>query len=249
MNAGIAAEINTDHIHIEKRAFASLGKRDHGWLKPNFHFSFSDYRDPARMGWGDILVWNDDEIAAQSGFPPHAHDNMEIITYVREGAITHQDSMGNMGRTEAGDVQVMSAGTGVKHSEYNREDSICRLFQIWILPRERNIAPRWDQKQFPKANTADGFSILASGYDDEGALAINANAAVLGANLAAGQIVQYPARIGHHLYLVAATGRIIINGEEYDARDGIAIAGEGMISIEAVDPSELVLVDSAGGSA
>ncbi len=112
---------------IERRPFASLGKADHGWLNANHHFSFAGYHDPERMHWGDIRVWNDDEIGAQSGFPPHPHDNMEIITYVREGAITHRDSMGNVGRTEAGDVQVMSAGTGVQHSEYNLEDGLCRI--------------------------------------------------------------------------------------------------------------------------
>jgi quercetin 2,3-dioxygenase len=155
-------------LTIEHRPFASLGKRDHGWLKPNFHFSFADYYDPARMNWGAIRVWNDDEIAAQSGFPPHSHDNMEIITYVREGAITHRDSLGNLGRTEAGDVQVMSAGTGVTHSEFNLEDGLCRLFQIWVLPRERGVAPSWDQRQFPKADRSGHLIVLASGYGEEG---------------------------------------------------------------------------------
>jgi redox-sensitive bicupin YhaK (pirin superfamily) len=106
---------------IEKRSFESLGHADHGWLNARHHFSFADYYEPARMGWGAIRVWNDDEIAANSGFPPHPHRDMEIITYVRKGAITHQDSMGNQGRTGAGDVQVMSAGTGVRHAEYNLE--------------------------------------------------------------------------------------------------------------------------------
>ena len=103
---------------IDVRKFDSLGHADHGWLNARHHFSFADYHDPARMGWGAIRVWNDDEIAAKSGFPPHPHRDMEIITYVRSGAITHQDSMGNKGRTGAGDVQVMSAGTGVRHAEY-----------------------------------------------------------------------------------------------------------------------------------
>ena len=102
---------------IEKRSFESLGHADHGWLNARHHFSFADYHDPARTNWGSLRVWNDDEIAANSGFPPHPHQNMEIITYVRSGAITHQDSMGNKGRTEAGDVQVMSAGSGVRHAE------------------------------------------------------------------------------------------------------------------------------------
>jgi redox-sensitive bicupin YhaK (pirin superfamily) len=235
----------TDTLLIEARRFGSLGKRDHGWLKPNFHFSFSDYHDPARMQWGNIRVWNDDEVAPQSGFPPHAHDNMEIITYVREGAITHKDSLGNVGRTQAGDVQVMSAGTGVTHSEYNLEDKLCRLFQIWVIPRDRNVAPAWDQRQFPKNDRSGEFSVLASGYGDAGALSINANARVLGATVVAGSMTQYELADGHHAYLVPATGRIRIDATVYDTRDGIAIRGKGMIVIEAIDDAELVMVDSA----
>ena len=235
----------THRPQIEARPFASLGKRDHGWLKPNFHFSFSDYYDPSRMGWGNIRVWNDDEISAQSGFPPHSHDNMEIITYVREGAITHKDSMGNVGRTEAGDVQVMSAGTGVTHSEYNLEDGLCRLFQIWVLPRERGVAPAWDQRQFSKGGGSGAFNVLASGYGEEDALVINADARVLGAKVATGATAEYELAEGNHAYLVPATGRIRIDGTEYGARDGIAIKGGGVLRIDAIEDAELVMVDSA----
>ena len=239
----------TTKLNIEARPFSSLGKRDLGWLKPNFHFSFSDYYNPERMGWGAIRVWNDDEIAGQSGFPPHAHDNMEIITYVREGAITHEDSMGNIGRTEAGDVQVMSAGTGVTHSEYNLEDGPCRLFQIWVMPRDRDVAPAWDQRQFPKSDPSGvkgsgAFNVLASGYGEDGALSINADARVLGATVAAGATAEYELAEGNHAYLVPATGRIRIEGIEYTARDGIAIKGGGLLRIEAIDDVELVMVDS-----
>jgi quercetin 2,3-dioxygenase len=234
----------TNRLHIEARPFASLGKRDYGWLKPNFHFSMADYYDPERMGWGNIRVWNDDEIAAQSGFPPHPHDNMEIITYVREGAITHKDSMGNVGRTEAGDVQVMSAGTGVTHSEYNLEDGLCRLFQIWVLPRERGVRPSWDQRQFPRTDRSGAFNVLASGYGEDGALVINADARVLGATVAAGAVAQYDLGEGHHAYLVPATGRVRIEGTEYTARDGIAISGGGLLTVEAIEEAELVMVDS-----
>jgi quercetin 2,3-dioxygenase len=230
-------------VHIEHRPFATLGKADHGWLKANHHFAFASYYDPARMQWGNIRVWNDDEIAAQSGFPPHAHENMEIITYVREGAITHRDSMGNLGRTEAGDVQVMSAGTGVTHSEYNLEDSSCRLFQIWVLPRERGVQPSWDQRAFP-ASGSGGFTILASGYGEDGALAINADARVLGATLSAGKTIEYRLDEGRHAYLVASKGRIRVNGIIGETRDGFAIKGEGMLTIEALEDAELVMVDS-----
>ena len=234
-----------NRLHVEARPFRTLGNANHGWLNANHHFSFSSYHDPDRMNWGKIRVWNDDEIAAKSGFPPHAHDNMEIITYVREGAITHKDSMGNVGRTEAADVQVMSAGTGVTHSEDNQEDGLCRLFQIWIMPRERNIEPAWDQRQFPKSDRSGAFHVLASGYGDEGALAINADARVLGATVAAGGTAQYQLAEGHFAYLVPATGRIRIDGIAFDARDGIAISGGGTLNIEAMEDAELVMVDSA----
>ena len=230
---------------VEHRSFATLGKADHGWLRANHHFSFASYYDPARLSWGDIRVWNDDEIAGQTGFPPHAHDNMEIITYVREGAITHRDSMGNLGRTEAGDVQVMSAGTGVTHSEFNLEDGLCRLFQIWILPRERSVAPGWDQRQFPKGDRSGNFTVLASGFGEPDALVINANARVLGATAAAGETLSFAVEAGRHAYLVSAKGRIRVNGVEAAARDGFAITGDGVLTIEAIDDAELVMVDSA----
>jgi quercetin 2,3-dioxygenase len=231
-------------VRVEHRPFATLGKADHGWLRANHHFSFASYYDPARMNWGAIRVWNDDEIAAQSGFPPHAHDNMEIITYVREGAITHRDSMGNVGRTEAGDVQVMSAGTGVTHSEYNLEEGICRLFQIWIMPRERGVAPRWDQRQFPQADRSGRFIILASGYGEEGALAINADARVLGASLPGGDRITYALERDRFYYLVAAKGKFSVENIVVDARDGIAISGNGSIAIGAIEDCELVMVES-----
>src|SRR3546814_125437 len=150
---------------IEKREFASLGHADHGWLKARHHFSFANYRDPARMGWGAIRVWNDDEIAPGSGFPRHPHQNMEIITYVRQGAVTHQDSLGNTGRTEAGDVQVMSAGTGVRHSEYNLENETTTLFQIWIIPRSAGGSPSWGAKPFrSEEHTSELQSLMRISY-------------------------------------------------------------------------------------
>jgi quercetin 2,3-dioxygenase len=240
----IAAQTQSGLV-IKHRPFSELGKADHGWLKANHHFSFASYHDRNRMNWGSIRVWNDDEISAQSGFPEHAHDNMEIITYVREGAITHRDSMGNVGRTKAGDVQVMSAGTGVTHSEYNREDTVCRLFQIWVLPRERDIAPRWDQRQFPNADRSGQFTVLASGYGEPGALSINADATVLEATVNAGETLSYELQTGHSAYLVASKGRVSVNGIEAQTRDAVAIKGNGLISIEALDAAELVMVDSA----
>src|SRR5471032_387749 len=148
---------------IELRPFSKLGSADHGWLKAKHHFSFGSHYDPANMGHGALRVWNDDEIAPNTGFPAHPHANMEIITYVREGAITHQDSLGNKGRTEAGDVQVMSAGSGIRHSEYNLESTETRLFQIWIEPSESGGKTSWGAKQFPKGDRSGRFVTLASG--------------------------------------------------------------------------------------
>src|SRR6201994_3644937 len=173
---------------IDHRPFESLGGADHGWLKARHHFSFANYYDPKRMGHGALRVWNDDEIAPNSGFPPHPPPDMEIITYVRDGAITHKDSLGNEGRTEAGDVQVMSAGTGIRHAEYNLEPETTRLFQIWIEPSERGGAPSGGAKPFPKGARAGKFVARASGVaGDEDVLPIRTNARVLGATLKAGE--------------------------------------------------------------
>jgi redox-sensitive bicupin YhaK (pirin superfamily) len=140
---------------IDIRPFGSLGGADHGWLKARHHFSFAHYNDPARMNWGRLRVWNDDEIAAGTGFDAHPHRDMEIITYVREGAITHKDNMGNQGRTEAGDVQIMSAGTGVVHAEYNLESTTTKIFQIWIVPDRRGAKPNCPApaNSWPEATT------------------------------------------------------------------------------------------------
>jgi redox-sensitive bicupin YhaK (pirin superfamily) len=230
---------------IDKRDFTSLGHADHGWLNARHHFSFANYYDPKRMGWGAIRVWNDDEIAANSGFPPHPHKDMEIITYVRSGAITHQDSLGNKGRTAAGDVQVMSAGTGVRHAEYNLEPETTRIFQIWIEPRQKGGAPSWGAKPFPKGERSGKFVTLASGFDEDGdALRIRAEARVLGATLKAGESVEHSVGDGRHAYLVAATGAITIDGVAFQARDGAALSGGQTVTITATEDAEIVLVDS-----
>jgi len=231
---------------IELRPFKSLGAADHGWLNAHHHFSFASYFDPHRMNHGSLRVWNDDEIAPNSGFPPHPHANMEIITYVREGAITHQDSLGNKGRTEAGDVQVMSAGSGIRHSEYNLEPVPTRIFQIWIEPTQDGGQPCWGSKPFPKGNRSGRFVTLASGFKDDGAdtLPIRADARVLAATLKAGESATYALVPRRNAYLVPATGSIEVNGIRAEARDGVAISDETALSITALADSEIVLVDS-----
>jgi redox-sensitive bicupin YhaK (pirin superfamily) len=231
---------------IDVRPYDRLGGAKHGWLDTKHHFSFADYHDPKRMHWGALRVWNDDEIAPHSGFPPHPHANMEIITYVRQGAITHQDSLGNQGRTAAGDVQVMSAGTGIQHAEYNREPEPTTLFQIWIMPRERGGAPSWGTKPFPKADRAGRFVTLASGIDaDADALPIRADARVAGATLAAGQMAEYHLGAGRKAYLVPAAGAVQVNGVRVAARDGAAVQDEPVLRITAVENAEVVLVETA----
>lgn len=230
---------------IELRPFDSLGGANHGWLDAKHHFSFAGYHDPARVHWGNLRVWNDDVIAPKTGFPPHPHRDMEIITYVREGAITHQDNLGNRGRTEAGDVQVMSAGTGIRHAEYNLESDTTRIFQIWILPTQGGGEPRWGAKPFPKGDRAGRFVTLASGVEgDEDALPIRADARVLGATLKAGDTAEYALTAGRHAYLVPARGSVEINGLRVEARDGAAWRDEPVARIRALEDSELVLVDS-----
>ena len=230
---------------IEARPFETLGGADHGWLDAHHHFSFANYHDPERMGWGRLRVWNDDIIAPKSGFPPHPHRDMEIITYVRTGAITHQDSMGNKGRTAAGDVQVMSAGTGVQHSEVNMEDEATTLFQIWILPDRAGGAPSWGARQFPKADRSGAWSILASGKGDSDALEIRANARVLGATLEAGEELSYDLEPGRHLYVVAALGEIEVGDVRLKARDGAAIRDVETVRIKCISgPAEIVATDT-----
>jgi len=230
---------------IELRPFSSLGAANHGWLDAHHHFSFANYHDPDRMGWGNLRVWNDDVIAPRTGFPPHPHSDMEIITYVREGAITHKDNLGNHGRTEAGDVQVMSAGTGIAHSEYNMEDVDTRIFQIWIMPTSRGEQPSWGARPFPKGDRAGRFVTLASGYEDDDALRIRTDARVLSATLKAGESATYDIGAGRRGYLVPAKGRVTVNDVEVNARDGAAISGLDSITVTALEDAEVVLVDAA----
>ncbi|WP_150539875.1 pirin family protein [Actinobacillus vicugnae] len=232
---------------IEHRPFNQLGHADYGWLHANYHFSFANYFDRHRMHWGNLRVWNDDVIAPQTGFDTHPHKEMEIITYVRKGAITHRDSMGNHGRTEAGDVQVMSAGSGVYHSEHNLENEDTTLFQIWILPTMESAkgAPSWGTRQFPKADRSGQFVVLASGVEGDDALPIRTNARVLGATIKAGETVEYHFEDTNRFgYLVPAQGKVAINGVRLETRDGAAIHNETVIKVTAFSDAEVVLVDT-----
>ena len=229
---------------IDIRPRADLGGAHHGWLDTRHHFSFAEYHDPVRMHWGDLRVWNDDSIAPHSGFPTHQHRDMEIITYVRKGAITHEDSLGNRGRTVAGDVQVMSAGTGIAHSEYNLEDETTEIFQIWIYPDQSGLPPSWGTRPFPAGECTGRFVTLASGMaEDSDALPIRADARLVAVTLSAGQVAEYEVGPDRKVYLVPASGRLEIGGRIAAAGDGVAVRDETRLCIKALEDSEIVLVD------
>ena len=230
---------------IEHRTFAAIGQADLGWLKAKHHFAIGPHGDPAHRPVGGLYVWNDDEIAPKAGFPTHHHADVEIITYVREGAVTHTDSLGNVGRTQAGDVQVMSAGTGIRHSERNEETGPTRIFQIWIRPNRAGEPPQWGTRPFPKADRAGRFVPLASGYGTSGALPIRADAEVYGAVLPAAESLTFDLRPDQDAYLVPAKGSILANGVRVEACEGLALRNEQSIEFRALSDSELVLVVSA----
>jgi redox-sensitive bicupin YhaK (pirin superfamily) len=235
-------------IMIHVVPFDKLGRMNVDWLNSRFHFNFSGVAAPMGFGFGPLRVWNDDEIAAQSGFPMHGHRDMEIITYVTKGAISHEDSLGNKGRTPAGDVQVMSAGTGIMHSEFNAEDEMTHLFQIWIEPRQARLKPRWDQAQFPKTDRANRLVPLASGEDavlsaTPGTLLIHQDATLFGALVEKGKSVTYQQKPDRMGYLVVAEGSVTVDGNVLKTRDGAAIAGDEPLEIIAPEGAEILLFD------
>lgn len=226
---------------LDIQRYDDLGRLKLDWLDAHYHFSFTNYHNPKRLGLGPLRVINDDIVSVGGGFDFHPHKDMEIITYVREGAITHEDSLGNHGVTAAGDVQVMSAGTGIVHAECNEGDVPIRMYQIWIKPRQRSAEPRWEARQFPKSG--NGLLLLASGHAaDEGkALYIDQDAALWGGTLAAGQHISQALEGAG--YLLVSTGEVTLNGQRLQAGDGVAITDERLIEIKAERPSELVLID------
>ena len=230
-------------LQLRRRDHLSGG--DFGWLKARHHFRVTPQGDPAHGPLGALIVWNDDEIAAGAGFDLHDHKDMEIISYVREGAVTHRDTLGSLGRTEAGDVQVMSAGAGIRHAEHNRGEGPLKLFQIWLLPRAPGGQPQWRSRKFPKADRAGQLVTLASGDPgDADALPIRADARVLGATLTPGGAVSYHLAEGRYAYLVPARGVVTVNGEKLEAGDGLAAIAERRLDVRAEDEAEIVLVDT-----
>jgi len=228
--------------------YGTLGKANHGWLRSNHHFSFAHYNNPARTGFGTLRVINDDWVAPNTGFPPHSHRNMEIISFIRSGVITHQDSQGNKDITTAGEVQVMSAGTGITHSEYNRTTEALTFYQIWIEPNKRNVAPRWDSKQFSDNATENGLPLLVSGYpeDKDKALYIHQDARIYGGQLIAGAEIKID--VEHQCYILSSRGKIHltdgIDGIEMSNGDGAEVTMQKQFKIIAIDDSEVIVIDA-----
>jgi hypothetical protein len=228
---------------LQVRSSSSLDGGNFGWLKAKHHFAVSPTGNPANTPLGALVVWNDDEIAPGTGFGLHGHTDMEIISYVRDGAVTHTDSIGNTGHTKAGDVQVISAGTGIRHAERNLGTEPLRLFQIWLLPRTEGGEPHWDTRQFPKKDRANQFVTLASGFADDGdALQIRTDARVLGATLLAGAHVEYDLGSFRYAYLAPARGTIEVNGTRLSTGDGLAVHDEAGLDIKASEDAEVILV-------
>jgi quercetin 2,3-dioxygenase len=224
--------------------YGTLGNADYGWLNAHYHFSFSHYHNPKRMGFGCLRVINDDIVAAGRGFDTHPHRDMEIITYVRQGAITHKDSIGNEGRTGAGGVQVMSAGTGVAHSEYNHEGEDTRLYQIWIEPNANGVPPRWEAAAFPKTPVTDALPVLVSGMErhaGSGALFIHQDAAIYGGRLAKGTTLSHS--ITHQVYVLASYGAFTVNGMHMQQGDGAEVTGEPALILHALEDCEILVID------
>ncbi|WP_343562081.1 pirin family protein [Kiloniella sp. b19] len=236
---------------LKHSPFESLGRMDIDWLSARYHFSFANYHNPERMGFGPLRVWNDDTIKPGSGFPMHGHRDMEIITYVRKGAITHEDHLGNRGRTEAGDIQVMSAGKGIMHSEYNHESEDTLIFQIWVEPDQTGLPARWEQRSFDKTEHSNGFQLFASGRagdletrgNDDGIMVIHQDVALYGGVLDREQTLSQPLESGRGIYAVVVRGVAEINGTVIRERDAVALYDEETMNIKALENSEVLFMD------
>lgn len=228
---------------IKHHPFETLGGAKHGWLDAKHHFSFANYFDPKKMSHGELLVINDDRIAPHTGFDTHPHRDMEIITYVRKGAITHKDNRGNKGRTTAGNVQVMSAGTGISHSEYNLEDEETNLYQIWITPKTKGVPPKWDMAEFPQEPVSDALTLLVSG-EEAAPLTINQDARIYAGRLLKGKKLSHA--IKGKAYVLVSDGHVSISGHKAQKGDGLALSDEKTTNIEALTDCELLVIEVPG---
>ena len=232
-------------MSIVVRPSAERGRAEHGWLDSRHTFSFADYYDPRHMGFGPLRVINEDRVAPSEGFPTHGHRDMEIVSYVISGALRHQDSMGNGSAIRPGEVQVMSAGAGVRHSEYNDSASDpVHFLQIWILPEAAGLPPRYAQKAFPAAETAGRLRLVVSRDGRDGSLAIRQDADLYAARLAAGESVTHALKPGRLAWAQIVEGGATVNGVDVKAGDGVAIEAADAVTIAAgAEGAELLLFD------
>jgi redox-sensitive bicupin YhaK (pirin superfamily) len=233
---------------IDHRPLAGLAMAKNGWLTSRYQFPVNGLADPLHAPLKSLYVWNDDEFAPRHGFPLHYHQDVEIITYVRRGAVTHEDTLGNSYEIAAGDVQVMSTGSGLRHAEFNRGAEPLKIFQIWLSPNQLGGAPAYAARRFPGADRSNQLVVLASGLQQDDAtdvLPLRADARLLAGRLQGGRSLSYEIGAGHDLYLVPSTGTIRVGGLEVEAGDGVAVIGEAAVEFMAVRDSELVIVELA----
>ena len=233
---------------ITHYSYQTLGKANHGWLKSSHHFSFANYYNPRRMGFGTLRVINDDWVKAGNGFGSHPHRNMEIISFIRSGEISHQDSTGNKGTVRSGEIQVISAGTGIVHSEYNLSKEPLTFYQIWIETNKTNVTPRWESKKFPSKVSKENLSLLVSGYheDKHDTLFINQQARIYSGKLAKGTCLKHT--IAHQAYLLSSIGMFELSDTSsskiLNKGDGAEVTNSKLITITALTDCEIVLIDA-----
>ncbi len=226
------------------RRAADRGHADHGWLNSHHTFSFADYHDPAHMGFRALRVINDDRVAAGQGFGAHPHRDMEIISYVLEGALEHRDSLGTGSVIRPGDVQRMSAGTGVTHSEFNgSKTEPVHFLQIWLLPKQRGIRPGYEQKAFSAQEKAGKLKLVASPDGREGSATIHSDASLFAGTFEAGQAAELPLAPNRHAWVHVAQGRVRVNGDELAAGDGMALSEEASVRIDQGEGAEVLVFD------
>jgi len=231
---------------IQIRRSADRGHANHGWLDSHHSFSFADYHDPRQMGFRSLRVINEDRVQPGAGFPTHSHSDMEILTWVLEGALEHKDSLGTSSRIRPGELQRMSAGSGVTHSEYNASrDALVHFLQIWILPERRGLAPSYEQRAFAIAGARDRLTLVASRDGRDGSLTVHQDLALFAGAPLAGTLLSHPLAAGRFGWLQLARGRVRLGSETLEAGDGAALSAEPAIALEALENSELLVFDLA----
>jgi hypothetical protein len=231
---------------IQIRRSADRGRANHGWLDSRHSFSFADYHDERYMGFRSLRVINEDRVQPGAGFPTHSHSDMEILTWVLEGALEHEDSLGTSSRIRPGELQRMSAGTGVTHSEYNASrDALVHFLQIWILPERRGLAPSYEQRAFALEAARDRLTLVASRDGRDGSIAVHQDLALYAIAPSAGTRLSHPLATGRFAWLQLARGRMRLGAETLEAGDGAALSAEPFVPLEALENSELLVFDLA----